>query len=448
MQGLEEIAIIHSIDDYQAGLLIKESLKLEGFSYFSYVYNELNDDLNKQLEESNNRFDLIIYVNDKDGMYQERFKKLADMNIQVGIKSDEVWSKDVHQLNDEILKRVWKQILEVYCAEIEDANETYKIMEKLAEVYCKYDLFRKLLNNTETWFALVRKKQDRDVYIAGLQKQEKEWKSALKDLEKCFQTVDDNISGKEHLEYAILYCKRKINDIYDLMGRYLPYDSWEMMEEADAMHSRYKTDFYMAENITSQIAKQSYEYKSMAILTMRNCTQKCMVPACNSFHYYRMAKLYENVEKIVQAEISYEEAYNLNPLNFRAEYKCGVFALNKKEFQTAKWHFRRVLQLLQVTVRISEKFKEVIRKLPALELEYVCKCFVLLAEIERRETMIMDEEFYNHCLKMQEDVAAIIKNKKNGFINEMYSDAEQYKMYLAEKLSISAIREKIKLQEM
>ena len=89
-----------------------------------------------------------------------------------------------------------------------------------------------------------------------------------------------------------------------------------------------------------------------------------------------------------------------------------------------------------------------IRKLPALELEYVCKCFVLLAEIERRETMIMDEEFYNHCLKMQEDVAAIIKNKKNGFINEMYSDAEQYKMYLAEKLSISAIREKIKLQEM
>ena len=373
MQGLEEIAIIHSIDDYQAGLLIKESLKLEGFSYFSYVYNELNDDLNKQLEESNNKFDLIIYINDTDGMYQKRFKKLAEMNVQVNIESDTIWSENEHQLNVEILKSLWKQILhEVYRIEDVTENATYKVMEKLAEVYCKYDLFRKLLNNTETWFGLVRKKQSREVYIASLKDQEKEWKAALEDLEKHFQTVDDNVSGKEHLEYAILYCKRKINDIYDLMGRYLPYDSWEMMEEADAMHSRYKTDFYMAENITSQIAKQSYEYKGMAILTMRNCTQKCMVPACNSFHYYRMAKLYEKVGKIVQAEISYEEAYELNPLNFRAEYKCGVFALNKKEFQTAKWHFRKVLQLLQVTVRISEKFKEVIRKLPALELEYIC----------------------------------------------------------------------------
>mgnify|MGYP000114085943 CR=1 FL=1 len=449
MQGLEEIAIIHSIDDYQAGLLIKESLKLEGFSYFSYVYNELNDDLNKQLEESDNKFDLIIYVNDTDGMYQKRFKKLAEMNVQVNIESDTTWSENEHQLNVEILKSLWKQILrEVYCTEMEDANKTYEIMEKLAEVYCKYDLFRKLLNNTETWFGLVRKKQGENVYIAELQKQEKEWKAALKDLEKCFQTVDDNISGKEHLEYAILYCKRKINNIYDLMGRYLPYDSWEMMEEADAMHSRYKTDFYMAENITSQIAKQSYEYKGMAILTMRNCTQKCMVPACNSFHYYRMAKLYEKVDKIVQAEISYKEAYELNQLNFRAGYKCGVFALNKKEFETAKWHFRRVLQILQITIGDSKEFEKSIRKLPALELEYVCKCFVLLAEIERLETTVMDEEFYSHCLKRQKNVIAIIEKNQNNFINMMYSDAQQYKIYLVEKLSLSAIREKIKLQEM
>lgn len=449
MQGLEEIAIIHSIDDYQEGLLIKESLKLEGFSYFSYVYNELNDDLNRQLEESNNRFDLIIYVNDKDGMYQKRFKKLAEMNVQVDIKSDTIWSENEHQLNVEILKSLWKQILhEVYRIEDVTENATYKVMEKLAEVYCKYDLFRKLLNNTETWFGLVRKKQSREVYIASLKDQEKEWKAALEDLEKHFQTVDDNVSGKEHLEYAILYCKRKLNDIYDLMGKYFPYDSWEMMEEADAMHRRYKTDFYMAENITSQIAKQSYEYKSMAILTMRNCTQKCMVPACNSFHYYRMAKLYEKVDKIVQAEISYKEAYELNTLNFRAGYKCGVFALNKKEFETAKWHFRRVLQLLQITIGDSKEFEKSIGKLPALELEYVCKCFVLLAEIERLETIVMDEEFYNHCLKMQKNVITIIEKNQNNFINMMYSDVQQYKIYLAEKLSLSAIREKIKLQEM
>lgn len=449
MQGLEEIAIIHSIDDYQVGLLIKESLKLEGFSYFSYVYNELNDDLNKQLEESNNKFDLIIYVNDTDGMYQKRFKKLAEMNVQVNIESDTIWSENEHQLNVEILKSLWKQILhEVYRIEDVTENATYKVMEKLAEVYCKYDLFRKLLNNTETWFGLVRKKQSREVYIASLKDQEKEWKAALEDLEKHFQTVDDNVSGKEHLEYAILYCKRKLNDIYDLMGKYFPYDSWEMMEEADAMHRRYKTDFYMAENITSQIAKQSYEYKSMAILTMRNCTQKCMVPACNSFHYYRMAKLYERVGKIVQAEVSYEKAYELNPLNFRAGYKCGVFAFDKKEFETAKWHFRRVLQLFQVTVSESEELKKTVRKLPALELEYVCKCCILLAEIERQEAIIMDEEFYDYCYQIQEKIVEIIENKKNYFINKIYSDVGEYEKYLSDKLSVTAIKKKIKLQEM
>ena len=448
MQRLEEIAIIHSIDDYQAGLMIKESLKLEGFSYFAYVYNEVNDNLNKRLEESNNRFDLLIYVNDTNGMYQERFKKLADMNVQVGIKSDEVWSKDVHQLNDEILKRVWKQILEVYCAEIKYANETYKIMEKMAEVYCKYDLFRKLLNNTESWFSLVRKKISREEYIKSLKKQRDEWQEALKELENYFQNVNDDVSGKEHLEYAILYCKRKLNDIYDLMGEYFPYDSWEMMNEADAMHSRYKTDFYMAENITSQIAKQSYEYRSMAILTIRNCTQKCKVPACNSFHYYRMAKLYERVGKVVQAEVSYEKAYELNPLNFRAGYKCGAFAFNKREFETAKWYFKKVLLLLQVTGKGWKEFEETIRKLPALELEYVCKCFILLAEIERQEASIMDERFYNYCYQIQEKVVEIIKDKKSIFIKQMYVDVEKYENYLADKLSTTAIKRKIKLQEM
>jgi len=60
----------------------------------------------------------------------------------------------------------------------------------------------------------------------------------------------------------------------------------------------------------------------------------------------------------------------------------------------------------------------------------------------------MDEEFYSHCLKRQKNVIAIIEKNQNNFINMMYSDAQQYKIYLVEKLSLSAIREKIKLQEM
>ena len=59
MQELEEIAIIHSIDDYQSALSVKEFLKLNGFSYFTYAYNEVHDELNDLLRRSNNHFDLI-----------------------------------------------------------------------------------------------------------------------------------------------------------------------------------------------------------------------------------------------------------------------------------------------------------------------------------------------------------------------------------------------------
>ena len=41
MQELEEIAIIHSLDDYQSALSVKEFLKLNGFSYFTEVTQKL-----------------------------------------------------------------------------------------------------------------------------------------------------------------------------------------------------------------------------------------------------------------------------------------------------------------------------------------------------------------------------------------------------------------------
>ena len=85
MQGLEEIAIIHSIDDYQAALSLKEFLKLNGFSYFTYAYNEIYDELNDLLKESNNHFDLIVYINDVSGKFQEKFGHLTNYNINVNI---------------------------------------------------------------------------------------------------------------------------------------------------------------------------------------------------------------------------------------------------------------------------------------------------------------------------------------------------------------------------
>ena len=76
MRGLEEIAIIHSADDYPVGLFLKENLKLNGFSYFVYAYNELDDKKNDILAKSDNHFDLILYVNDQNDKWQNRFGQM------------------------------------------------------------------------------------------------------------------------------------------------------------------------------------------------------------------------------------------------------------------------------------------------------------------------------------------------------------------------------------
>ena len=83
MKGLEEIAIIHSVDDYPVGLFLKENFKLEGFSYFVYAYNQLDDAYNDILAKSDNQFDLILYVNDQNDKWQRRFGHLGRHNLNI-----------------------------------------------------------------------------------------------------------------------------------------------------------------------------------------------------------------------------------------------------------------------------------------------------------------------------------------------------------------------------
>lgn len=99
MQELEEIAIIHSIDDYQSALSVKEFLKLNGFSYFTYAYNEVHDELNDLLRRSNNHFDLILYINDVSGKFQERFGHLSNYNINVEIDQKKLWKRSITNEN-------------------------------------------------------------------------------------------------------------------------------------------------------------------------------------------------------------------------------------------------------------------------------------------------------------------------------------------------------------
>ena len=452
MQGLEEIAIIHSIDDYQAALSLKEFLKLNGFSYFTYAYNEIYDELNDLLKESNNHFDLIVYSNDVSGKFQEKFGHLTNYNINVNIAQETLWkiirtnqNKKRQILDSVVLKNIWSQILTtVYADRNVDINESMKLIGHIIDVYCEYDLLRKLLNNTESWFTQIRTEQGAEAYQNSLLDLKKEWKEALNILEHPPQTVAlrEKIVGEEHFDYAVLYCKRKINEICNLLNQSIEYDSWTLLTEADKMHTKYEDDFYMAENIIAQTAIKSSEYKSLSILAIRNCTQKCHVPACNSFHFYRMGKLYEKANKNVQAEQSYEDAYRLNPLNFRALYKIAVDSLNGKYSEAARRELENILKILHVSLQKNLNSQRIIEKLPALELEYICKCLILLFEIESQKENC-NYEYCDYCIKQVEYIEGMIK--KNKFICSMYSDYPDYEKYLEKRLSIKSIRKKVHL---
>lgn len=298
MKGLEEIAIIHSVDDYSVGLFLKENLKLEGFSYFVYAYNQLDDKKNDILSESNNQFDLILYVNDQNDKWQSRFGHLSHHNLNIQMENKEIWESS-GKLNNRRLKEIWKDILKEMYADSQDLYECMDIMNTISDVYCEFDLFRKLLNNTESWFRQVKTQISEDIYKNSLTQQKKVWSKALERLQQFSDGIDTGrvLQGQEHLDYAMLYCKRKINDICDLLGRKFEYDSWKLISDADDMHVKYKTDFYMAENIIAKNARKSLEYKGLALMAMKSCTQECGVSACNSFHFYRLGKLYERFEK-------------------------------------------------------------------------------------------------------------------------------------------------------
>lgn len=86
MKGFEEIAVIHSIDNYNEAMFLEGFLKWIGVSFFDYAYNNLYDEFNQYLENSGDKFDAIIYINDEGDKYISRFGCLSRANIKLRIQ--------------------------------------------------------------------------------------------------------------------------------------------------------------------------------------------------------------------------------------------------------------------------------------------------------------------------------------------------------------------------
>ena len=227
MQKFEEIAVVRGIKEGKEAGFLLGFLKFAGVSAVEYVYNDLFDGFNKYVENSKNRFDAVLYINDSDSRYLSRFEKLGVANIQLDFSGAGELA--------EMLKDVFSEVYLVEHAEHErelrpiQANAGEKAEKEenkmfadapvvfgvLADVYCKNGLADKIGNGKRY---SPREKFNRWLApdeVDEIKERIEVWKQALSDLEAAGELKG---FGSEHISYAKLFCKKEIFCLERMVG--------------------------------------------------------------------------------------------------------------------------------------------------------------------------------------------------------------------------------------
>lgn len=434
MDKINEICIVYSIDNYTEELYLKEFMKWIGISYFAYCYHEEFDELNTLLDKKNNKFDVIVYLNDKDARWRRRYQHLAKANIDVQLS--DIWAGSngmkTLQLEREVLKKMWEEILGL----LDPENSFNNIIGELIDVFCEKNVLWRILRN-EYPSAMLKnyrcRKEDVKSYI-------EEWNQIIEHLQSLKRTNRELYCnrGMENLDYAIKYSMRKKCEVKELINECESSEIEDIINSVNDIYA-YNNKFYMGECLKGKIAMANMGQRIYAPFYFMNCVKACEVDACASVHYYRLGKAYELVGHKRTAYQIFKKSYELNQLNFRALFKVAVDAIYNENYVLAKRCLFQVLRILHLD-RESDQYKLNMLKLPMLELEYACKCYILLGMIEEDNYgNYMNAEFY-----YEEANRIRLSVTKNRYINKMYPhDCEQIKRYLEERLSKGLIEKKL-----
>lgn len=387
MKNLEDIAVIHSIDDYAAGMIIEQFFKWTGFSYYIHVYNEKNDYFNKIfIDKVNTPFDMIIFINDKEDRFKVRFSGISKMNVSI----------EFHDGKFDIGEKL-------------DIPEVIKF---LFQVYCKYDLMQILY----TTYKALKTYDDEEVLL----KYQSVLKNVISELKNYENSIDDStiLRGKEHLEFAMLYCYYKINDICKILGEPNEFDSWDMILKANRL-SKYYEDFYVLKCLLALFSSQSLTYNSMAPSYFQETISACKNLLCKSIYYFEFGMWDKKSEKIIHEEHDFEWAYEVNPLKFSALFEIIVSCIERKYYDIAEKKINTFLQILQVFEIYSNEFVRKIKKMPPLELIYVSKILSLLVQVEKKQEYI-DNRYINFLKKQVSLIIDVVKNGENEILSSYF----------------------------
>lgn len=402
MQKFEEVAVVRGIKDGKKAGFLLGFLKFAGVSAVEYVYNDLFDGFNKYVENSKNRFDAVLYINDSGSRYLRRFEKLGVANIQLDFSG--AWELA------EMLKDIFSEVYLVEQTEYEEelrpiqANagekaekeenkmfaDAHAVFGVLADVYCKNGLADEIGNGKRyspmekfnRWLAPGE--------VDEIKGRIEAWQQALSDLEDAGELKG---FGSEHIYYAKLFCKKEIF----CLERIVEEQSCSISDiTGKAEDLAMKSTMPAAKEIQAELYEWS-DVDSLSVVIQHEAVKRYRVDACKSEALFRLGVLYKKQGKNEQAECMFERAFKCNSVNFKAIFSIAMHALQNGRYDEAETWLKNMLCILQLDVNNNTVCEENLKLLTPKELAYAKKCYANLYKIACRKND--DNNLYYKSMK-------------------------------------------------
>ena len=409
---------------------MKGFLKWIGITFFDYVYNDLHDEFNQYLENSGEKFDAVIYINDENDKYISHFRCLSKTNIKLNFTLSGGSGAD-----NELCKNIWKIIVDaVYSSnpyqeqdadsEIRpisvnvrkgnafaknDKDSCIQIFKKLAEVYVENSLFKEICDGKIYLMNECEIESDRQ---RAIETRIKLWKTVSDELNKV-SINKDNVCF-DNFCYAKIYCKKEIHILRCVTEKWVYTNEMRRkFQEIELDIENLPKDGVKYSNMSLGLIFDIYamnpELYNGGINYQSRLIKKCKTNACKSEALHKLNRFYKNTDREGQAEHLLEEAVKLNPLNFKAGFSLAVSYMNCKAYMKAKEWILSVLYILQLDDDSHEELLDNLEKLPKTELEYAWRCYGSLKIIEKNT--YNDESEKNYYNAMQEKAKKFWKTK-------------------------------------
>ncbi|RHT06060.1 hypothetical protein DW842_19900 [Ruminococcus sp. AM36-17] len=431
MKGFGEIAVIHSIDNYDEARFLEGFLKWIGVAFFDYTYNDVHDEFNQYLENSGEKFDVVIYINDENDKYISRFGCLSKANIKLNFTLS-----DNSDIDKELCRNIWKIIVDsVYSsntyqeqgADIEirpisvnvrkdnafaknDKDSCVQIFEKLAEIYVENNLFKEIGDGKIYLMNECEMKQDGQMAIEA---RIKLWETVLDELDKV--SINKDYVCFDNFYYAKIYCKKEIHILRCVTEKWVYTNEMRRkFQEIELDIENLPKDGVKYSNMSLGLIFDIYamnpELYNGGINYQSRLIKKCKTNACKSEALHKLNRFYKNTDRGGRTEHLLEEVVKLNPLNFKAGFSLAMSYMNCRAYLKAKEWILNVLYVLQLEGDSQEELLDNLEKLPKTELEYVWRCYGSLKIIEKNT--YNDESAKNYYIAMQEKTKKVLESKK------------------------------------